>query len=163
MARGEKRDEGKGGGSVLGLAFGVLLASAVAAGGGVYLGSAVLGKAQAPAAGGKPDAGKPEVKYADGSKLVFLQPVMTNLAGSGSSWIRLEAAAVLSGDPPQDDIGKLTAMLGEDLVAYMRTVSLAQVEGATGFQTLREDLDERVRIRSEGAVKELIIQSLVVE
>ena len=38
-----------------------------------------------------------------------------------------------------------------------------QIEGANGFQNLREDLNERARVRSGGRVREVVIQSLVVE
>ena len=57
----------------------------------------------------------------------------------------------------------LAAQIAEDIVAYLRTVSLAQIEGASGFQHLREDLNDRVRVRSGGKVRDLVIQSLVVE
>jgi flagellar FliL protein len=48
-------------------------------------------------------------------------------------------------------------------MAFLRTVPLAQIEGANGFQHLREDLNDRVRARSGGNVRELIIQSMIVE
>ena len=64
-------------------------------------------------------------------------------------------------DPPDADA--LTARIQEDVVGYLRTVSLKQIEGATGFQYLSEDLNERVRARSDGVVRELIIQGLIVE
>jgi flagellar FliL protein len=42
-------------------------------------------------------------------------------------------------------------------------VQLGQIEGASGFQNLREDLNDLVRIRSAGKVRELVIQTLIVE
>ena len=57
----------------------------------------------------------------------------------------------------------LAGRISEDIVAFLRTVPLAQIEGANGFQHLREDLNDRARIRSEGRVREVIIQSLIVE
>jgi flagellar FliL protein len=42
-------------------------------------------------------------------------------------------------------------------------LSIDQIEGPSGFQHLREDLNDRVRVRSEGKVLELIIQSLILE
>ena len=48
-------------------------------------------------------------------------------------------------------------------LAYLRTLSMAQIEGASGLQHLREDLNERVAIRTKGAVRELIVESLVVQ
>ena len=54
-------------------------------------------------------------------------------------------------------------LISEDILAYLRTVTLSQIEGPSGMQHLREDLVERARIRSEGRVKELVIQTLVVQ
>ncbi|WP_052763752.1 flagellar basal body-associated FliL family protein [Microvirga massiliensis] len=51
----------------------------------------------------------------------------------------------------------------QDTLAYLRTVSLAQIQGPSGLLHLREDLNERVQIRSKGAVKELVIQALIVQ
>ena len=42
-------------------------------------------------------------------------------------------------------------------------MTLTQIEGASGFQHLREDLNERARIRSGGKVRDLVIQALIVE
>ena len=44
-----------------------------------------------------------------------------------------------------------------------RPRSLAQFEGASGFQNLREDLNDRARVRGGEHVKELIIHGVVVE
>ncbi len=57
-------------------------------------------------------------------------------------------------------------MAGEitgDVLAFLRTLTLSQIEGASGLRQLREDLNERVAIRSSGRVRELIIQTLVVQ
>ena len=44
-----------------------------------------------------------------------------------------------------------------------RTVTLRQIEGASGLQHLREDLNERVALRTKGQVRELIVEMLVVQ
>jgi flagellar FliL protein len=76
-------------------------------------------------------------------------------------WIRLEASLVFDTIPV--DAETLSARISEDIVGFLRTVSMKQIEGATGFQNLSEDLNERVRVRSNGRVRELIIQGLIVE
>jgi flagellar FliL protein len=53
--------------------------------------------------------------------------------------------------------------IGEDLLAYLRTASLKQLEGPVGLQSIREDFNERAAIRSEGKVRELVIRTLVVQ
>ena len=57
----------------------------------------------------------------------------------------------------------MIAEVTEDIVAFLRTVPLEQLEGPSGFQHLREDLNDRARVRSKGRVSELIVQGLVIE
>jgi flagellar FliL protein len=57
----------------------------------------------------------------------------------------------------------LAAQITEDIVAFLRTVPLTQIQGASGFQHLREDLNDRVRVRSGGKVRDLVIQALIIE
>lgn len=170
MADKDKDGEGEGAkGSSTGAILGVLLASAIAAGGGVYLGWSQFGKQDAAQHAAKGAHGKvgEAAKYTDGSRVRDLQPITTNLAGTPAAWIRLEASVVLDPELKSDEKSKeeieLLRTINEDVVAFLRTVSLTQIQGPSGFQSLREDLDERVRIRSEGKIKELIVQSMILE
>jgi flagellar FliL protein len=97
----------------------------------------------------------------ESNKLRPLAPIATNLAESPPVWIRLEASLVFDEVPADADA--LSARITEDIVGFLRTVSVKQLEGASGFQYLSEDLNERVRARSDGAVRELIIQGLIIE
>ena len=57
----------------------------------------------------------------------------------------------------------MAAEIRQDIVAYARTLTLAQLEGASALQHLREDLNERVVTRTNGQVSELIIETMVVQ
>ena len=57
----------------------------------------------------------------------------------------------------------LADMVHQDILAYLRTLKLHQIEGASGFQHLRDDLEERASIRSDGAVKHILIRTLLLE
>jgi flagellar FliL protein len=57
----------------------------------------------------------------------------------------------------------LVAQITEDIIAFLRTVTLVQIQGASGFQHLREDLSDRVRVRSGGKIRDLVIQSMIIE
>ena len=72
-------------------------------------------------------------------------------------------ASVITEQLNEEEASILAARVGEDVVAYLRTLSPAQIEGARGLQYLREDLNERAAIRSSGKVRELIIETLVVQ
>jgi flagellar FliL protein len=150
-------------GSSTGAIIGIVLATLIAGGGGVGLGWMQFGQQQA--ATHKAGGGKAETeKYADGSRIRDLVPITTNLAGEPAAWIRLEASVVLTAaaEPSEED-DVLLRSIGEDLVAFLRTLSLKQIQGHSGFQNLREDLDERVRIRSEGKAQELVVQAMILE
>lgn len=95
------------------------------------------------------------------SRLRRLKPIVTNIAEPADVWARLEAAIVFQDEMPNADV--LAARIGEDLLGYLKTLKLAQFEGAGQFQHLREDLKDRVAIRSGGDVRDVIIESLVIQ
>jgi flagellar FliL protein len=92
-------------------------------------------------------------------RLVPLEPVTTNLAAPRDIWVRMELAIVFSAPPPP----QLVRLIHEDILAYMRTVTLQQVQGASGFRHLKTDLEERARIRSDGLATQLMIRTLLFE
>ena len=92
-------------------------------------------------------------------RLVPLEPVTTNLAAPRDIWVRMELAIVFSAPPPP----QLVRTIHEDILAYMRTVTLQQVQGASGFRHLKTDLEERARIRSDGLATQLMIRTLLFE
>jgi flagellar FliL protein len=150
----------------------LLVLTLVAAGVGYFSGgmldpgSAKEEHAAAPAQdgghGGKEE--KPEVPEdpAEAEKkrgLFPLPAITTNLAAPSDTWIRIELSAIFDGEID-------TAMadaVHQDLLSYLRTVKLHQVEGASGFLHLKEDIEERATIRSEGKVKGLLIKTIVFE
>lgn len=91
-----------------------------------------------------------------------LPPIVTNLAAPETKWVRLQAAIVYDlSVTPQPEL--LARELMSDIVAFLRTLTLASVEGVDGLRRLQEDLSERAAIRSEGRIREFIIQALVVQ
>lgn len=101
-------------------------------------------------------------RYAGETALRDLAPIIANLADPPSAWVRLQATLVFSkaATPNQDAVA---AQISEDILGFMRTITLAQIAGPSGLQHLREDLNDRAAIRSEGSVRELILQTLVVQ
>jgi len=150
---------------LLGLVVAMLVTTVIAGVGGGLFGLYAYGKSSH-----HPEPGKKAQKHADDTKRPFtgdvnlrsLASIVTNLGYPKGTWIRLEAAIVFGPDAAKEE-NLLSGRIGEDIVAFLRTVPLAQIEGANGFQNLREDLNDRARIRSEGKVREIIIQSLIVE
>lgn len=95
-------------------------------------------------------------------KLKELAPIVTNLSNPDTSWIRLQASIVYdTAAVPHPEA--LAAEVMSDIVAFLRTVSLSSIEGADGLRRLHEDLTDRIVTRSDGHVRELIIQGVVVQ
>ncbi|MFT0893098.1 flagellar basal body-associated protein FliL [Pseudochelatococcus sp. G4_1912] len=103
--------------------------------------------------------------YTDDITLVQLEPITTNLMSPDSVFIKIESSLVVPKEVGEDKnlIAILTAEISQDLLTFMRTVTLAQLQGPSGLQNLREDLSDRVAIRSEGKVRELILETVVVQ
>lgn len=173
----------KGGGLVVTIVI-VLVLTAVAGGGGWFLGKSLSGKfitqekkdeiakkaseeaalAAAEAGGEKKGAPKPgedtvpHLATAENG-VVMLEPITSNLAYPSQSWVRLEVALLFDGKPDE----KIAEEVHQDIMAYMRTVSLQQVQATRGFEYLREDIKERAAVRSEGHVKDVMFRTFVVQ
>ena len=134
-----------------------------AAGAGFISGLQILSSAEKTVAseGGEPPPLLGGLQHVDSANVKPLSPIVTNLAGSSPVWIHLEASLVFH--EKSDDADALAAHISEDIVGFLRTVSVAQLEGAIGFQHLSEYLNDRVRVRSNGRVRELVIQGLIIE
>lgn len=176
VATVEKQDGAPSKGPSLVVQIAVLLVlSLAAAGAGYFSGGMLKGEAAvadpaaaAPAAGhgAKTEGGHGEgggaedPAAADLARGVLNMPaITTNLAAPSDTWIRVELAAVFEGatDPTVADT------IHQDILAYLRTVKLHQVEGASGFLHLKDDIRERARIRGEGKVKDVLIRTIVFE
>lgn len=152
------------GSTVLSLIMAMAVLTGLSVGAGGMFGLQVLSKiAKSPPAPATPDARTGEAakgRFSDRATLHALTPIVTNLASPERTWIRLEASIVMDGE---GDAKALSAAITEDTVAYLRTLSLPLVEGASGMLHLREDLNDRARIRSGGKVRDLVIHTLIVE
>ncbi len=143
----------------------ILVLTLAAGGGGALIGRQIVVATRAAgdkaAAGPEGAAKKPAEPVASTRMLKELTPVVTNLAEPEGSWIRLQTAIVYDkNDAPGMDV--LSIKLNEDILAYVRTLTLEQIQGASGLEALRDDLNERAQLRSDGKVRELLIEMLVV-
>jgi flagellar protein FliL len=159
MAKAATEKKANGGISVLG----ILILTVIGVASGAFFGMQVPGlvspSPEKPHAAGPVD---PENAPPPNAVVKPLPPITTNLARPTSTWVRIESSIVINTDLGPD-ANVITAQMTEDIVAYLRTLTIDQVEGPSGFQHLREDLNDRVRVRSQGKVSEVIIQSLIIE
>ena len=94
--------------------------------------------------------------------LYEMPPIVTNLGSPKDTWIRLEASIVFDAKAVQHPEALAEEIAGDEL-AYLRTVTLAQIEGPIGLENIRQDLNDRASIRSGGKVSELVVRALVVQ
>ena len=114
--------------------------------------------AQKPAEGGDKDEGLPRIAT-EANGVIQLEPITTNLAFPTERWVRLEVALLFREKP---DV-KLAETIHQDIAVYLRTVSLQQIEGPRGFQYLKEDLQERADMISEGKVSRLMFRTFLIQ
>jgi flagellar FliL protein len=108
--------------------------------------------AAAPAEGGHGAA-------AAGTHIKLLDPIITNLAFPSDSLVRLELSLIFGENVDET----VAAAVQEDILAYMRTTSLQQLQGPRGFAYLRDDLKERAKLRSQGKVADILFRTFVIE
>ncbi|APO73554.1 flagellar basal body-associated protein FliL [Rhizobium etli 8C-3] len=152
------------------MAAGLLALTVVGAGGGWLVGtmiapnvkSAEQAAAQTVSASGQQttegEGGLPHIST-EANNVVQLEPITSNLAYPSENWVRLEVALLFNGPP---DV-KVAEDIHQDILAYIRTVSLQQIEGPRGFQYLRDDIRERVDLRSQGRVSKVMFRTFVIE
>jgi flagellar protein FliL len=146
----------------------VLLLTVIAAGGGFAVATLLAGEPAAEVTA-KPADGEPvgvkeaESKHEDNAGTVRrLAPIVTNLASPKDTWMRIEVSLVINaeGQAEQDIIAVQSS---DKILTMLRTVSLAQIEGPSGFLHLKEDINDLLRESSENKIKQVLINSMVVE
>lgn len=179
MSEEQKEEEKKSG--IVGQIVVVAVLTLVAAGTGWALGSFVLKPGPQPEMAkmemeqpdeeekkAKKDKKKKKKKgdHADGDEevamsghIVELQPITANIATPEDVWLRLELAVLFSDTPDLETPEKIH----QDIVAFVQTLKLYQMEGASGIRHLRQDMNELARIRSEGKAKSVLIRAMLLE
>jgi flagellar protein FliL len=87
--------------------------------------------------------------------------IITNLAGDRRVWVRAEFSVLMPPNAAASDA--LAAQIGQDTIMYLRGITPAQIEGPHGLALLREEIEERVRVRTEGRSKGILFKSFVLE
>ncbi len=137
----------------------VLTVGAVGAG---WVSASMIGDRRAAATGEVTPDRATEIRTSEmsnGVGIVHIDPITTNLGTPADMWIRLELSLVFTGEPNV----AMSELIHQDLLAYLRTIKVHQIQGASGFQHLKSDLSERAQIRSDGVVREVLVSTMLVE
>ena len=141
----------------------IVVLTLLAAGGGGLVGKLIVAKLHGAAAAAPATAEAPKpAPYAGDTQVLELPPIVTNLAEPPEMRVRILAAIVFN-KKDVDQPAILSAQMTDDLIAFLKTLTIKQLQGASGLQNLREDLNERASIRSQGKVREVVIENLVVQ
>jgi flagellar FliL protein len=107
-------------------------------------------------------AGDEGIDAAGVIEIINLQPIVTNLADPPKTWVRIEASIALV-STYDGDKNLLSTTIAEDLLMFTRTLTLASLAGSSGIAHYKEDISERARVRSGGAVNQVLLRMLVIE
>lgn len=119
------------------------------------------GPKRATSAGESSPMGKADVERLK-EHVVPLEPMIVNMGSAAGRWLRLEGSVAFA-QPIKEGREALVAQLNEDLMGYLRSASLAQVESASSLEFLRDDLTEIVQLRTKGRAKRFVLRTLVIE
>lgn len=92
-------------------------------------------------------------------EVVDLPAIVVNLAPPSKVWARVELSAVFSETPDVE----MRRQLHQDILAFMETVTPAQLAGASGLRHLREDIVDIARVRSEGKARTVLFRTMIFE
>ena len=148
-------------GGAAGLAVAVLGLTVLAAGGGLFVGHLIAGRASStPSAAGS--AAAPAGTDIAAVAVRELPPIIANLAAPDGAWLRLQLALVYDKtDAAQMDL--IAPKVTDDTLAFVKTLSVVQLQGASGLEHLREDLEDRAAIRSDNRIKDVVIETMVIQ
>lgn len=142
----------------------VVLLSLVGGGGGWLTGKLIApapkpaeAAASAPAAEG--GHGAAAENAAALPNLLELAPILTNIGYPAENLIRLQVGLVFDGPPDP----ALAETVNQNIMTYLRTLSLQQLQGPRGFTYLKGDIQEIASLRSQGRVTKVLIRTFVVE
>ncbi|MEZ2329396.1 flagellar basal body-associated protein FliL [Mesorhizobium sp. RCC_202] len=164
MANVEQAQPKKGPSLVIQLAMLLAVTGAAIGMGWVSGGYLKQGDAPPPVPAAPENSGTAEKPAADGKTVpgptvVQMAPITTNLASPSEIWLRLEASLLYDAPQPPE----MTEQIQQDLLAFVRTLKMHQIEGASGYQHLKADLEERAALRSGGHVKQVLVRTMLLE
>ena len=92
---------------------------------------------------------------------IQIPSIIVGLDGEPKTQVRLDLSIIAAHGTVES--GALKNEIREDVIAFLKGLTVADIQGVRGFQNLREQLDDRARIRGRGAVLGLLIGGLILE
>jgi flagellar FliL protein len=143
----------------------VLMAVLIGAVGG--LGFGYFGEMAKPFAAGKDVAEstepqrRPIGRFPKDALEISVPSIIVQLKGEPKTSVRLDVSVIAAHGTPETSA--LKSEIREDVIAYLEGLTVADIEGVRGFQNLRQQLDDRAKIRGRGSVLGILIGGLILE
>jgi len=158
----EKNDSGGGIGDLVKSAVAAII---IGAGGGGAFGYFALPNAAgapAPHSAQTTEEKRPAVgRFPNDALAVEISSIIADLESSPKMRVRLDVSIIIAHGTPETTT--LKNEVKEDVIAYLKGLTVSDFQGVRGFQNLREQLDDRARVRGRGAILGLLIGGLVLE
>lgn len=100
-------------------------------------------------------------RFPNDALAVEVSSIIAELETEPKMRIRLDVSIVIAHGTPETTT--LRNEVKEDVIAYLKGLRASDIQGVRGFQNLREQLDDRARVRGRGAILGLLIGGLVLE
>jgi flagellar FliL protein len=92
---------------------------------------------------------------------IEIPSIIVNLADDAQTRVRLDVSIIVAHGTSESST--LKSEVKEDVIAYLKGLTIADIEGTRGLQNLRQQLDDRAKIRGRGTVLGLLIGGFVIE
>jgi flagellar protein FliL len=164
VASNKTKNDGQTGGGG-GFLIPSLIAIVLGAGGGGAFGYFAIpdGTAASPQvqSESKPQPAPTPGRFPNDAIELAVPSVITDIGTDPKMRARLDVSIIVAHGTSES-----TTLIGEvreDMIAYLKGLTVADIQGVRGFQNLREQLDDRARVRGRGAILGLLIGGLVLE
>lgn len=159
----EEKNDSSGGGAA-DLVKSVLAAVIIGVGGGGAYGYFVLpnsASALAPPAAQIEEKPPAAGRFPNDALAIEISSIIADLETAPRMRVRLDISIIVAHGTQETTT--LKDEVKEDVIAYLKGLTLSDFQGVRGFQNLREQLDDRARVRGRGAILGLLIGGLVLE
>jgi len=163
QSKDKQKDEAAGGAGTAGFLISILLAILIGLGGGAafgYLGG--VGDPASPAKATAAESSAPSAgRFPNDALEIQVPAIIVQLKGEPKTNVRLDLSIIAAHGTAES--GTLKSEIREDVIAFLEGLNVSDIQGVRGFQNLREQLDDRAKIRGRGAVLGLLIGGLILE
>lgn len=165
QSKGKQNDDSAAGSGTAGFVKSIFLAILIGVGGGGafgYFSGIAEPTSPAKTAAERADASAPSSgRFPNDALEIQVPAIIVQLKGEPTTNVRLDLSIIAAHGTAES--GTLKSEIREDVIAFLEGLNVADIQGVRGFQNLREQLDDRAKIRGRGAVLGLLIGGLILE